>query len=269
MGTLRMNNFRILQVEPGKQNAGTFYVKADVYDPKNPTADYAPVTRFGKNFVNSIRRFFPSTGTYLGEDGQQHNWNGLNTAIAAATTRDEIEAKIPAVLKRILNARYVDVPLGGEYCRKFGEARKDRNGVEHAADDFLTESDGTLKVYNTQKVLTSMEYEYVPATDQFGNLIPNPQYPDNSDDEFVMTVAKDENGVVKMHEAAGWESKPAADSIKQAFMVSVEKAIQEVTKKGQTDMIPYQYRQANPIRTAEASEQTGEAAGAATGGSFQ
>jgi hypothetical protein len=72
-----------------------------------------------------------------------------------------------------------------------------------------------------------------------------------------------------MHEAAGWESKPAADSIKQAFMVSVEKAIQEVTQKGHTEMIPFQYRQANPIHTAEASEQAGEAAAAGAGGGFQ
>lgn len=253
MATLRMNNFRILQVEQGKQNAGTFYVKADVYDPKNATADYQPVTRFGKNFVNSIRKFFPSTGTYLGEDGQQHPWNGINTTLAAGITRDEIEAAIPPTLKRILNAQYVDVPLGGEYCRKYGEARKDRNGVEHSADDFILESDGTLKVYTHQRILVSREYEFVNATDANGNLIPNPAFATGeSDDEFVQTVKKDENGVPVMHETAGWESKPAADSIKQAFMVSVEKAIEEVTKANKTDQIPYQYRHINPLHTAEA-----------------
>lgn len=256
-----MNNFQILQVEQGKQNAGTFYVKADVYDPKNPVAEYQPVTRFGKNLVNSIRRFFPATGTYLGEDNAQHNWNGLNQSLPAGTTRDEIESQIPAILKRIPNAMYVEVPLGGEYCRRWGAPGKDRNGVEHTKDDFILENDGTLKIYTAQRVLTSKEYEYINATDQFGNLIPNPAFATGeSDDEFVQTIKKDENGVPVMHEAAGWESKPAADNIKQAFMVSVEAAIAEVTRAGKTDLIPYQYREKNPVHTAEASEQSGEAA---------
>lgn len=271
MATLRMNNFRILQVEAGKQNAGTFYVKADVYDPKNATAEYKPVTRFGKNFVNSIRKFFPSTGTYLGEDNQQHNWNGTNTTLAAGITRDEIEAAIPATLKRIMNAQYVDVPLGGEFCRRYGEARKDRNGVNHNADDFILESDGTLKIYTHQTVLVSREYESINATDANGNLIPNPAFATGeSDDEFVQTVKKDEHGVPIMHETAGWESKPAADSIKQAFMISVEKAIEEVTAAGKTDQIPYQYRHTNPLHTAEAPSAEEQAeAGPAGASNFQ
>ena len=140
--------------------------------------------------------------------------------------------------------------------------------MAHNADDYLTESDGTLKVYNTQRVLTSREYEFVNATDEHGNLIPNPAFATGeSDDEFVQTVKKDEHGVPVMHETAGWESKPAAESIKQAFMVSVEKAIEEI-RATHPEMIPYQYRQANPVHTAGASEQSGEAA-AAAGAQFQ
>ena len=266
MATLRMSNFRILQVEKGKQNAGTFYVKADVIDPKNPVAEYQPVTRFSKAWVNSIRQYFPATGTYLGEDGEQHEWNGLNQTLPEGITRDEIESKIPAILKRIPNAKYVDVQLGGEFCRRWGNAGKDRKGVEHTADEFILENDGTLKIYTSQRVLTSMEFDQVLATDQYGNLIPNPKFESGeSDDEFVMTVKKDENGIPVMHEAGGWESKKQADNIKDAFMVSIEKAMEEVVKAGHKEMIPYQYRTTNPTHVAEASEQTGEAAA----GSFQ
>lgn len=49
-------------------------------------------------------------------------------------------------------------------------------------------------------------------------------------------------------------------------MVSVEKAIEEV-RAAHPEMIPYQYRTPNPVHTAGASEETGEAAGA--GSQFQ
>ena len=176
MATLRMKNFRILKVQEGRQNAGSFYVKADVYDPKNETAEYPAVNRFGKNFVNTIRAAFPSTGTYLAEDGTQQPWNGTNASVAATTPREEIEKAIPLTAKRIINAKYVAVHLGGEYARIYGQARTDRNGTKHEADDFICEADGTIKVYNEQSVLTSLEYEWVNATDQFGNVIPNPKF---------------------------------------------------------------------------------------------
>lgn len=253
MATLRMKNFRILKVQDGKQNAGTYYVKADVYDPKNETAEYPEVNRFGKNFVTTIRNAFPSTGTYLAEDGTQQPWNGLNPNVAATTSREDIEKAIPLSAKRIVNAKYVAVYLGGEYARIYGTPRKDRNGVEHAADDFICEADGTIKVYNEQSVLTSEEYEWVNATDQFGNVIPNPKFETGeSDDEFVQTIKKDEHGVPVMHEVKGWESKPAAESIKQAFMVSIEKAIEKVKANGHPEMIPYKYRGTTEVHTAEA-----------------
>jgi len=253
MPTLRMRNFQILQVEQGKQNAGSYYVRADVYDPKNGTAEYAPVTRFGKNIVNVIRASFPAQGEYLAEDNKQLPWNGTNTNIPADWTRDKMEAAIPMTFRRVPNARYVDVPLGGEYCRKYGRPVTDRNGVAHAADDFICEADGTLKVYNTQRVLTSMEYNWVNARDKDGRLIPNPKFQSDPDNEepFEQTIEVDENGIPVMHEAAGWESRPAAESIKAAFMESVESAIQKVKNLGHPEMVPWQYRgQANPIHTA-------------------
>lgn len=250
-----MKNFRILQVEAGKQNAGTYYVKADVYDPKNETADYEPVTRFGKNFVATIRAAFPSTGNYLAEDGTQQPWNGLNTTLPATATREQIEAAIPLTAKRIVNAKYVKVYLGGEYARVYGQPRKDRNGVDHAADDFICEADGTIKVYTHQSVLTSEEYEWVNATDEHGNVIPNPKFATGeSDDEFVQTIKKDEHGIPVMHEVRGWESAPAADSIKQAFMVSIEKAIEKVKADGHPEMIPYKYRGTTETHTAAPEE---------------
>lgn len=243
MATLRMKNFQILQVAAGKQNAGSFYVKADVYDPKNGTAEYGQVTRFGKNFVNTIRACFPATGTYLAEDGTQQAWNGTNQTIPANTTREQMEKAIPATFVRIPNAQYVDVYLGGEYARVYGQPRRDSKGVEHAADDLILDNDGTFKVYDHQRVLTSMEYVWVNATDQYGNLIPNPKFETGeSDDEFIQTIKKDEHGVPVMHEAAGWESKPQAENIKQAFMLSVEAAIQKVTNEGKVDLIPHRYR---------------------------
>lgn len=256
MPTLRMKNFVILQVAEGKTNAGSYYVSADVYDPKNGTAEYAPVTRFGKNFVNTIRAAFPATGKYLGADGVEHEWGGTNQSVPADATRDTIEAAIPMTFKRVPNATYVNVPLGGEYARKWGRAGKDRNNVEHTADDFILESDGTLKVYTEQRVLTSMEYNWVNARDKDGRLIPNPRFKDDPDNEepFEQTIEVDENGIPVMHEAAGWESKPAADSIKQAFMVSIEKAIETVKAQGHPEQVPWQYREqhaANPTHVAE------------------
>lgn len=255
MPTLRMRNFVILQVAEGKQNAGTYYVRADVYDPKNGTAEYQPVTRFGKSFVNTIRAAFPNTGTYFAEDGTEQPWNGTNPNIPANTTREQMEAAIPMTFKRVLNARYVDVPLGGEYARLRGRDGVDRNGAAYKADDYILETDGTLKVYNMQRVLSSFEYNWVNATDANGRLIPNQKYREDPENEepFEQTIELDENGVPVMHEAAGWESRPAAESIKQAFMVSIEKAMEDVKQKGHPEMIPWQYRNnaANPLHVAE------------------
>ena len=254
MPTLRMKNFVILQVAEGKDNAGSFYVRADVYDPKNGMAEYQPVTRFNKAFVNAVRAAFPAEGKYIGEDGNEHDWNGTNTTIGADVTRDQMENSIPMTFKRILNATYVNVPLGGEYARKWGREGKDRNGNAHTADDFILEADGTLKVYNEQKVLTSMEYTWVNATDANGRLIPNPRYKDDPDNEepFEQTILTDENGIPVLKEAPGWESKPAADSIKSAFMVSIESAIEKLSAS-HPEMIPHQYRKVkpNPTHVAE------------------
>ena len=282
MPTLKMKNFRILQVvDDGtgkKANVGTFYVKADVEDPKNGTKEFNPVNRFGKSFVNTIRACFPSTGTYLGEDGSEQPWNGINDKLAADITREEIEKAIPVTHRRIPNAVTVSVPLGGEFARKRGQAGVDRDGNPYAADDLILGGDGTFTVYETQDVLTSMEYVMVPATDANGNLIPNPKYDPNdvdcAEEEWLQTVAKDEHGVPKMREAEGWESKPQADNIKRAFMISVEAAIAKCIADGHPERIPYRYAEAreragvgattnpNPDNTA----QTGSTAGTAGAG---
>lgn len=259
MPNLKMKNFRILQVTAAegerKANVGSFYVKADVEDPKNGTKEYNPVNRFGKSFVNTIRQCFPATGTYLAEDGTQQPWNGLNTKLPADITREEIEKSIPVTHRRIMNAVSVHVDLGGEFARKRGQAGFDRDGNPYNADDLILDGDGTFSVYTHQDVLTSMEYVMVPATDANGNLIPNPKYdpndPDCIEEEWMQTVKKDANGAPEMREAEGWESKPNADGIKRAFMISVEAAIAKCIAEGHPERIPYRYREGIDMNAAQ------------------
>jgi len=274
MPTLRLRNFRILKVEgeEGKKaNVGTYYVRADVYDPKSGLDNYGSRNFFIPAMVNAVRQCFPTTGKYTDtdENGQavERDYNGLRNDIPPATTRDEMEKTIPMLFKRIPNAESAVVDLGGEYARKRGRAGIDRDGNPYTEDDLILDGDGTFTVYETQTVLTSMKYKMIPATDANGNLIPNPKFDPNdencTEEEWLQTVAKDEHGVIITMEAPGWESKPQADSIKRAFMLSAEAACAKCIKEGHPEQIPYRYRDKYPQAfAAGAAQATGAAEGA-------
>lgn len=265
MPTLRLKNFRILQVEGDehKQNVGTYYIRADVYDPKNGLSDYGSRNFFIPRMTQAVRDCFPANGTYMDIDNNNQSverpWNGTRTDIPANATRDEMEKAIPIEFKRIKNAEFEPCSLGGEFARRRGRAGFDREGNAFNAEDFILDGDGTLSIYTTQSVLVSKDYTWVNALDANGNLIPNPKYdpndPDCLEEEWLQTVVKDSYGVPVLKPIKGWEPEPQVANIKRAFCVSIEKACEECIANGHPERIPYAYRDKYPQAFANGAAQ--------------